>query len=186
MKLIVYVRAVLSGGRPALAAELGETLVNRFSSETDRHWAIKLLSYLPGDIAVPQLLRRFDLTLENAMQDRQEKTKISRLILGEGENALPFILAFGRSGSHLAWPIRMLEQLCGRREFVTVLLGLLSTSYPEFDKQVISRNHDILLGLASVSDERIPEALAPHLDSRYPEIRAAAEACLREQRGLGS
>lgn len=181
MKLFFYVAAFLKSGLSGLLNELGGTLKDEFSERTHRAFAVSILAYFPAEAAVPQMLKRLELTTSNGMHDKQEKAEICRLIEGEGEVIVPLVIEHCQTAMHLSWPILLLERFQAGQELGGTLIGLLADRYPEFDERVRVRNREVLVALNALGEAAGDFDLEPHLRCRYPEIQAIAKECAQRR-----
>lgn len=161
--------------------KFGETLRGKVTNRDQRYEAIESLKNAPAEVAIPQLLKRFELVTDSGLQDTKEKQWVSDIIVEFGEVAKPFIRKVVETSRFVSWPLKLAERLFSHEEYLGMLLGNLRHDFVEFDESVQERNVEILLALKEVRDPGIVDAVVPLLKSRDDGVRMAAVECLESQ-----
>lgn len=162
----------------------GDTLKNQVTTKEMRLEAIEILADGPPEFAIPQLLKRFELSVEHGLQDNKEKERVAEVILGWPEQAKPFVLEILKTKKRIAWPIRLVERLWPEpAEHVGLLLAELRPEEAGFNETQQERNIELLLALKDCSDPRIADSVIPFVSLRDESVRMAALECLEQQAG---
>ncbi len=163
------------------AEKYGETLKTMMTTKENRLEAIDALSALPPAISVPQLIKRFDMVVDHAIQDAREKEMVSEILLKNTDIAKPFVQEQLAKARHIGWPIKLTERMFSKDEFTNLLLKNVSTDLAHFDEIQMDRNIEILLALKEINDPRIVEKTLPFVTSRHDNLKLAAIDCLEAQ-----
>lgn len=164
------------------AEKHGNTLKNKVTTKEQRLEAIDaLMSITEADVAIPQLMKRFQIVVDSGIQDKREKEICADHIVQFGDAAKSYVEAALRSAERVAWPIKIAERLFERQHFVDLLIVSLGREFIAFDDQANSRNIEIILALKETVDEKIVEAVSGFLNSRDESVRMAALECLESQ-----
>ncbi|WGL60415.1 hypothetical protein QEJ31_02195 [Pigmentibacter sp. JX0631] len=161
----------------------GDVLKKILTTKEQRLEAIEALEGLTAEQAVPQLLKRFEISVDSGLQDTKEKEQCMKLIVAYGDQAKVFIENVLAKERKISWPIKIAEKLYAESEFINLLLSNLSTNIAEFDEATIERNEEILLALKDVKEANdiIVGKVVEFLSSRDDNLRMAALECLEEQ-----
>jgi hypothetical protein len=163
------------------AEKFGETLKTVMTTKENRLEAIEALSDLSPEIAVPQLIKRYDLVIDHAIQDTREKEMVSNILLKNQEIAKPFVKEKLSNTRHIGWLIKLTERLFTKEEFTNLLIENLNTDIAHFDEIQTDRNIELLLALKEIQDQRIVEKTLPFVSSRNDSLKLAAIDCLESQ-----
>jgi hypothetical protein len=164
------------------AARYGLTLKNKVTTKEQRLEAIDgLIAIEDADVAIPHLMKRFDLVVESGIQDKREKEICLEHIVLFGAAAHSHVLTSLKQASRIAWPIKIAERLFDREQFIDVLISSLGQGFVAFDDQANTRNIELMLALKEHTSEKIVEAVAGFLNSRDESVRMAALECLESQ-----
>lgn len=157
----------------------GDVLKRELTTKDQRLEAIEALEDLKPEIAIPQLLKRFEMVVESGLQDSKEKERCLKIILKNPEIAKPFLLDYLTQKHRVAWPLRIAEAIFTKQEYTDLILKNLSHQMVIFDEEIIERNEELLKALKEVpSQHEIINALKPFLVARHERIRLAALECL--------
>ncbi len=163
------------------AEKFGETLKTVMTTKEGRLEAIEGLSSFAPEISFPQLIKRFDLVIDQAIQDMREKEMVSNILFKNQEIAKPFVKEKLATTRHIGWLIKITEKLFSKEEFTNLLIENLNTDIAHFDEIKTDRNIEILLALKEIQDARIAEKTLPFLSSRNDGLKLAAIDCLEAQ-----
>lgn len=162
----------------------GDILKKVPTTKEQREEAIDVLEKLPGNLAIPQILKRFEMVLESGLQDCREKERCMSLIIGYGADAAgPFVRNYLSSKTKVSWPIKIAEKLFEPNVYRDILLENLSTDMVVFDEDILEKNVEILLALKDVKSPLVFERALEFLNSRSEMIRMAALECVDGQAG---
>nr|BFD31623.1 hypothetical protein GTC16762_12410 [Pigmentibacter ruber] len=161
----------------------GDVLKKILTTKEQRLEAIEALEGLTAEQAVPQLLKRFEISVDSGLQDTKEKEQCMKLIVAYGEQSKTFIENVLTKERKISWPIKIAEKIYPETEYINLLLSNLSANIAEFDEATIERNEEILLALKDVKEanDLIVSKVMEFLSSRDDNLRMAALECLEEQ-----
>jgi HEAT repeat protein len=165
------------GGKPAaVSREIGrlERLVsNKLSQNFDRQDAIEQLGKIGSGEAAAVLLKRFNWYLDPSITDQDEKEATVDGIVNAQQAALEPIRQYCRRAESLTWPLKALERIVPKEQFVEELLTLLD----QFDTEYI-RNPEpkvqLLGALSAHPSETVRIAIEPFLEDASEPVRFAA------------
>lgn len=163
----------------------GDVLKKIVTTKEQRLEAIEALEDLAAEHAVPQLLKRFEISVDSGLQDTKEKEQCMKLIVAHGDKAKSYIEAVLVKERKISWPIKIAEKIYSESEYINLLLDNLSPNIAEFDEATIERNEEILLALKDIKlfSDQIVLKVMEFLSSRDDNLRMAALECLEEQAG---
>ncbi len=159
----------------------GDTLKKIVTTKEQRLEALEALNDAPGEFAVPQLMKRFEIIIDHGMQDRSEKEKVMEILLRHGDISKPYVRAAVQTSKRVSWPIKVAEKLFSHEEYLVLLLECINPSFVSFDETVQERNAELLLALKETPDARVAPRVAPLLKIRDESVRIAALECLESQ-----
>lgn len=159
----------------------GDTLKNPVTTKEQRLEAIEALERAEPTLAVPQLLKRFEIIIDHGIQDNREKEQVLELLVGFSDVSRPLVKQAVLSQKRVAWPIKTAERIFEKEEFVVLLLEAVKSEFVGFDESVQERNIELLLALKEIQDERIVTRIGPLVKSRDEHVRIAALECLEAQ-----
>lgn len=159
----------------------GDTLKRVLSTKDQRMEAIEVLERQPPEIAIPELLKRFELVVESGLQDTKEKELCLEAILKHPDDAKPFVIHYAQSKRRLAWVLRIAEKILPKEEYLNLLLNNLNSDVLEFDDDTRERNLDILLALKETQSPRITEKVSEFIQSGDDDTQMSALECLEAQ-----
>ncbi|MGY3805125.1 hypothetical protein ACWNT8_13750 [Pigmentibacter ruber] len=161
----------------------GDVLKKILTTKEQRLEAIEALEGLTAEQAVPQLLKRFEISVDSGLQDTKEKEQCMKLIVAYGDQSKSFIENVLTKERKISWPIKIAEKIYPETEYINLLLSNLSANIAEFDEATIERNEEILLALKDVKEanDLIVSKVMEFLSSRDDNLRMAALECLEEQ-----
>jgi hypothetical protein len=163
------------------AEKWGEVLKTVMTTKDNRLEAIEALSDLAPEISVPQLIKRFDMVVDHAIQDAREKEMVSTVLLKNSEIAKPYVREKLAKARHIGWPIKLAERMFPKEDFTNLLVENINTDLVHFDEIQMDRNIEILLALKEIQDPRIVEKTLPFVASRHDNLKLAAVECLEAQ-----
>ncbi|APJ04275.1 hypothetical protein [Silvanigrella aquatica] len=160
----------------------GDVLKKLMTTKEQRMEAIEALQGLTAEQSVPQLLKRFEISVDSGIQDTKEKEQCLKLIVNFGDKSKAFIADVLAKQRKISWPIKIAEKIFSHEEYVDILLNNLDSNIEVFDETSLERNEEILLALKDVrgNSEAIVEKVTEFLTSRDDNIRMAALECLEE------
>lgn len=173
------------GGNPESKIQKAtEVAKNPKAIREDRMAAIEFLADDVKDTekAVNALLSRFEFSLEHGINDTREKETAMEGIIRHGDAALPYVLAYLKQTTRIAWPIKILKAL-GKSEdhVVECLLTTLEYADVSFDQAQIDKNYDILCHLADYKKHGLQNKIIHFLKDPDERVRYAAAEVLMEQ-----
>ncbi len=169
-------------GSPAKQLERQCKRVQNINAQPeDREAAALFLAEDGTEMAIYGLLGRFDVRIENAMKDRNEKAFIFELLVALGEPVLEPAILFCKRCKNIANPLRLIEALGGTEPLLATALGMLDEEAEKEDYKPDRKRHLLVL-LADQRDERIPDSAARFLDDFDEGVRyAAAQAVISQE-----
>jgi hypothetical protein len=147
----------------------------------DREAAALFLAEDGSEPAIYGLLGRFDVRIENAMKDRNEKAFVFELLEALGDPVLEPAIIFAKRCKNIANPLRLIEALGGTEPLLATVLGMLDEEAAKEDYKPDRKRHLLVL-LADQRDERIAASAARFLDDFDEGVRyAAAQAVIAQE-----
>lgn len=182
MGLLDAWRSYRSNQRTKSFEKMGDLLKNQVTTKEQRWEAIEGLAN-GGDIAlaVPQLMKRFELVVDHGIVDKREKERVMEILLENREIARPMVCEAVLTQKRISWPVKIAEKLLSPEDYLKLLLNSLNTEQVLFDETLHERNIEILLALKEISDQRIIEKTRALVRSRDEQVRMAALECLEAQ-----
>lgn len=181
MGLIAKFKEFRANKSKSQAEKFGETLKNMITTKENRMEAIDALRDIDPELSIPQLIKRFDLVVDHAIQDAREKEIVSEILLKNANISKPHVREKLTKARHIGWPIKLAERMFAKDEFLNLLLENINTDIVHFDEIQIDRNIEILLALRDLQDARIVEKTLPFVSSRHDNLKLAAIECLEAQ-----
>jgi HEAT repeat protein len=163
------------------AERLGTKLKTVLTTKDDRLEAIDVLSKMPAEIAIPQLIKRFEMVVDHAIQDMREKEMVCDILLQHKEQAKPYVRESMAKARHIGWPIKLAERMFSADEFLSLLMENMKENTVEFDEIGLDRNIEIMLALKEIQNEKIVQKALPFLQTRDDNLRMATVECLEAQ-----
>ena len=147
----------------------------------DREAAALFLAEDGSEAAIYGLLGRFDVRIENAMKDRNEKAFVFDLLVALGDPALEPAVIFSRRCKNIANPLRLIEALGGTEPLLATVLEMLDDEAAKEDYKPDRKRHLLVL-LADQKDPRIADSAARFLEDFDEGVRyAAAQAVIAQE-----
>lgn len=164
--------------------KMGDTLKNLVTTKEQRLEAIEALAGANDmALAVPQLMKRFEVVVEHGIIDKREKERVFEVLLAHPDVSRPLVCEAVRNSKRISWPIKLAEKLLSEDEYLNLLLSGLNTQSVLFDETVHERNIEILLALKEKASEKVVEPARILVRSRDEQVRMAALECLEAQAG---
>lgn len=160
------------------AEKHGNTLKRKMTTKDQRLEAIEALEVMDPHIALPQLLKRYEIVVDQSIQDNREKERVEEIFLRHPEVAKPLVQEALRTMARVSWPIRIAEKLFPREDYIQILYAALNMDAALFDDSVQERNAEILLALKEINDPGVVERASRLVRSRDEHVRMAAIECL--------
>ena len=104
----VYLVKFFSSGNKSYD-KYGDVLKN-INNKEQRLETIEVLEDLPAEHAVPQLLKRFEISVDSGLQDSKEKEQCMKLIVAHGDKSKTYIEAVLTKERKISWPIKLLKK----------------------------------------------------------------------------
>ncbi len=163
-------------------AKHGRRMQDRDAQAEDR---LKSAEWL-ADQATPEsllaLCRRFDLQLEHALKDRQEKDAVLEHLAAAGSLGAEAVRAHARASANYQYAVRTLERIEGPTAATKLLLDLLANEKVENEFHP-EKKKNLLLALAERKDPLVVEAAARFLPDFDEGVRHAAIEAIAAQDG---
>jgi hypothetical protein len=163
------------------AQKSGDLLKNKVTTKEQRMEAIESLASMPAKVALPQLMKRFEMVVDHGIQDNREKEMVEEVFLKHTEDARVLVREAVLTAARVSWPIRLAEKLFQQGEFKALLLQGLNTDAELFNETMLERNVELLLALRDFPDEVVVEKASTLLKGRDEGVRMAALECLEFQ-----
>lgn len=163
------------------AEKHGSTLKKMMTNKDQREEAIDALAHMDADIAIPQLMKRFEMVFDHGIQDTREKEKIVEYLMEHLDIAKPLVVDALKNQKRISWPIKLAEKMFDKEEYLNLLTDNLGTEFVSFDESVQERNIELMLALKDFSDNRIVEKVIQLLAVRDENVKIAAIECLEAQ-----
>ena len=169
-------------GSPAKQLERQCKRVQNINAQPeDREAAALFLAEDGSEQAIYGLLGRFDVRIENAMKDRNEKAFVFDLLEALGQPALDPAVIFSKRCKNIANPLRLIEALGGTGPLLDTVLGMLDEEAEKEDYKPDRKRHLLVL-LADQRDERIADSAARFLEDFDEGVRySAAQAVIAQE-----
>jgi hypothetical protein len=162
--------------------KMGDTLKKLVTTKEQRLEAIEALADAADpQLAIPQLMKRFELVVEHGIIDKREKERVFEILVSQPEASRPLVCAAVRTNKRISWPIKLAEKLLPEDEYLELLVASLNTETVLFDETVHERNIELLLALKDKPVERAVEPVRVLVKSRDEQVRMAALECLEAQ-----
>ncbi|MFH1463302.1 MAG: hypothetical protein ABIO70_02845 [Pseudomonadota bacterium] len=151
----------------------------------DREAAALFLAGDGGEQAIYGLLGRFDVRIENAMKDANEKAFVFDLLVELGPPVLEPAILYVKRCKNLANPLRLIETLGGREPLLLTVLEMLDEEAVREDFKPDRKRH-LLVKLADYRDERVTPSAVRFLADFDEGVRyAAAQAVIHQETDAG-
>lgn len=151
----------------------------------DREAAALFLASDGSEEAIYGLLGRFDVRIENAMKDANEKAFVFDLLCELGPPAILPAIEFSKRCKNLANPLRLIEMLGGTGPLLGTVLGMLDEEAAREDYKPDRKRH-LLVKLADYRDPRISPSAVRFLKDFDEGVRfAAAQAVIHQETEVG-
>ena len=160
-----------------------KVIKNSKSIRDERLIAIQFFREHPNpEIAIPALLQRFEYSLEHGINDTREKENCMEGILTFGDGAIPLVQEHLMKTMCIAWPIKIIKQLCHSPDaVVSVLLEALDYTDVMFSEAKVDKNYDILCYLVDYKKPGLSQKVAHFLNDPDERVRFAAAEVMMEQ-----
>jgi hypothetical protein len=146
----------------------------------EREAAALYLAQDGSEQAIYGLLGRFDVRIENAMKDANEKAFVFDLLVELGPPALEPAILFAKRCKNLANPLRLIETLGGTEPLLKTVLGMLDEEAGRDDFKPDRKRH-LLVKLADYQDPRITPSAVRFLGDFDEGVRFAAVQAIVHQ-----
>lgn len=168
-------------GSPTSQLERQCKRVQNINAQPEDREAVALFLAEDGsEAAIYGLLGRFDVRIENAMKDRNEKAFVFDLLVALGAPVLEPAILFSKRCKNIANPLRLIETLGGTAPLLATALEMLDEEAAKEDYKPDRKRHLLVL-LADHKDERIAPSAARFLDDFDEGVRyAAAQAVIAQ------
>ena len=151
----------------------------------DREAAALYLAEDGSEQAIYGLLGRFDVRIENAMKDRNEKAFVFDLLVALDQPSLEPAVLFAKRCKNIANPLRLIEAVGGTGPFLATALEMLDEEAAKEDYKPDRKRH-LLVMLADHKDDRIAPSAARFLLDFDEGVRyAAAQVVIAQDSELG-
>jgi HEAT repeat protein len=165
-------------------AKLSAVVKNSKAIKEDRWNAIQFFKeHKDIEVAIANMLPRFEYSLEHGIQDTREKEACMDAITQFGADALTFIEDHLIKTTRIAWPIKILKALGKDSEVVDTLKKALDFGDVRFEQQKVDKNYDILCYLVDYKLPEFAEKLVHFLNDPDERVRYACCEVLIEQEG---
>lgn len=162
--------------------KMGDTLKNLVTTKEQRLEAIEALAGADDmGLAVPQLMKRFELVVEHGIIDKREKERVFEVLVEHAKISRPLVCDAVKSSKRISWHIKLAEKLLPDAEYQSLLLSSLNIESVLFDEAVHERNIEILLALKEKLTEKAVDPAKILVRSRDEQVRMAALECLEAQ-----
>ncbi len=163
----------------------GKLIKNAKAIREDRWAALEYLAegVKEAELAIPNLLPRFEYSLEHGINDTREKELALQGISRFGEAAVPFVRSWLQHTTRIAWPIKVLKELGKDEDVVACLKAALNYNDVSFDQAAVDKNYDVLCYLREYQVGEALDQLVHFLHDPDERVRyAAAELLISQQK----
>jgi HEAT repeat protein len=167
------------GNKPSPAAKWADRVEKR-AQTYDRQEAIAALSDMGTPEAAEVLLKRFTFHIDPSITDQEEKDTAFQGVLKAGKGAIEPVRSFAAKAGSLAWPMKIMRELCTEDEYVAELLVWLSKWDTEYSK-FVDPKVQILTALEDYKAPNVRERVEPFLQDVNEPSRYHAAAALVAQ-----
>jgi hypothetical protein len=151
----------------------------------DREAAALFLASDGSEEAIWGLLGRFDVRIENAMKDANEKSFVFDLLCELGPPVVQPSIVFAKRCKNLANPLRLIESVAGTGPLLDTVLEMLDEEAAREDYKPDRKRH-LLVKLADYRDPRISPSAVRFLRDFDEGVRfAAAQAVIHQETEVG-
>jgi HEAT repeat protein len=167
------------GIKPSPAAKWADRVEKR-AQTYDRQEALAALADMGTPEAAGVLLKRFTFHIDPSITDQEEKDTAFQGVLKAGKGAIEPVRSFAAKAESLAWPMKILRELCSEDEYVAELLVWLSRWDTEYSK-FVDPKVQILTALEEYKRPNVRESVEPFLQDVNEPSRYHATAALIAQ-----
>jgi hypothetical protein len=184
MGLIANVKEYFASRHGKRIERAGKLVKNPKAIRDDRWAALQFLAedVSKADEAIPQLLARFEYSLEHGINDTREKELALQGIARFSEEAVPFLKTWLQQTQRIAWPIKVLKELGQDSVVVECLKSALNFKDVAFDQGAVDKNYDILCYLREYAIPDSVDQIAHFLKDPDERVRFAAAELLIAQK----
>ncbi len=178
------IRDYFSSRKEKRVEKAGKLVKNAKAIRDDRWAAIEYLaeSVKEAELAIPNLLPRFEYSLEHGINDTREKELALQGISRFGVAALPFVQKWLQHTTRIAWPIKLLKELGKDEDVILCLKTSLNYNDVSFDQAAVDKNYDILCYLREYELGDGLEQFVHFLQDPDERVRYAAAELLIAQK----
>ena len=159
----------------------GDVLKTLLTTKDQRLEAFESIESAKPEWAIPQLLKRLEITVDHGIQDKVEKERVLEFVTKHKSLTKPVILDKIPKSKKISWMLRVSERVLEPEEYLDILLENLRPESLDFDDDALERNIEVLLALKEIKNPKIGERVLPYLKSRHGEVRLAAVECMEAQ-----
>ncbi len=184
MGLLARISEYLSTRRAKRIERAGKIVKNAKAIRDDRWAALQFLAedLNDADQAIPQLLPRFEYSLEHGINDTREKELALKGIARFKEASIPYLKNWLQSTSRIAWPIKVLKELGQDEVVIESLKSALNFKEVSFDQGAVDKNYDILCYLREYQLPDYIDQIKHFLNDADERVRFAAAELMIAQK----
>ncbi|MBA3539320.1 MAG: hypothetical protein H0T79_06800 [Deltaproteobacteria bacterium] len=140
-----------------------ERATNKLSQQVDRMGALEKLREEGNDEALYGLCKRFSITSQKGAEDEQEKQWVMGVLVEKG--SLAPVIRYMKQSDHLAFPLRVVEQIADHDKILEIVDGLFATEPPGYVRMP-ERRIDLIRWFSDWkvgTDDEVLSRLTPYL-----------------------
>jgi HEAT repeat protein len=170
------------GGGGTKVERLVKAATQKYGPPENRQKALEQLVELGTPEAIAGMLKRFTISAEPSITDRDEKEFVYRAVLDFDKDAVVPLQNFVRnSETAIAWALKGLGALTTPPEVVEVSLAALTKLGPEYTRDP-EKKTVLLTQLLDHDDPRIVPAVIPFLEDPADDVKIAASKILAKSK----
>ena len=170
------------GGGGTKVERLVKAATQKFGPPENRQKALEQLAELATPEAIAGMLKRFTISAEPSITDREEKEFVYRTVIDFEKDAIVPLQNFVRnSETAISWAVKGLGALTTPPEVVEVCVGALTKLGNEYTRDP-EKKTTLLTQLLEHDDPRIVAAVVPFLEDPADDVKIAASRILAKSK----
>jgi hypothetical protein len=156
------------------AENYGKTLETLMTIKDQRLEAIEGLYLMSPEVRAPQLIRRFKISIDHAIQDKKEKERIQEILIETPEASREPVKHALKTYPQIGSLIGIAQKVFSEDEYVDLLIEEVNPEFVSFDDDVQEKNSQILLALKETKNPKALSVVEMFLYSRDENLRASS------------
>lgn len=181
MALFDFLKNFREGSKERKLLKAIKRVSDKNQNSENRNAAIDYLTQKGSDEAIAGLIGRFNFNFDKTIVDKEEKERVSDILLEFGEKSVPQLKEYIQKSYSIAWPIKILAKLINHDELVDFLIGMLSTEELLFDEKELEKRIDLLGHIAEFKSDKITEKVITLLSNDDDRVVLKAIEIIEKQ-----